>query len=402
MAARMNAHRLKESVQSALIAGINAVGVNSKYLGTPKKMMTVKEWVNGPGQAFDAAFHSLIPPVIVHHPPPITLEPIVHRLFRNEYEYVQPEAFVAVIPEGRVWGRDGAVVAPDDVLLMDVSREFGAYGGVIGKTHSVNKQFTLHKCVRIEGDVAVLAAAGSYCYHHWLYDVLPRIELLNRQNVLRNIDHFVIDYTNLSFQADSLKTLGIPEEKIIRVNDRSRFHIEAERLWVPSLPSRLGTINEWVVNFLRSRFLPDFKKEKARLYISRRKAPSRKLLNEKELTEYLLTKGFIEFFPEDYSIKTTAGFFAAADFVAGVHGSGFANAAFLSQGARLLDIIAPRHLDPYHWMLANHTGATYGYLFGEGDRPKETVDLVKTKIDEDILIDLNKFDQLYRKLESYA
>jgi capsular polysaccharide biosynthesis protein len=82
----------------------------------------------------------------------------------------------------------------------------------------------------------------------------------------------------------------------------------------------------------------------------------------------------------------------------GVHGSGFANFAFLSPGARAIDIVAPRHLDPYYWILCEHTGARYGYLFGKGDRPDETHDLVTSKIDRDIEVDMEALDQLFHRL----
>ena len=132
--------------------------------------------------------------------------------------------------------------------------------------------------------------------------------------------------------------------------------------------------------------------------MSRRKAPSRKLVNEAKVLEILGSLNFHPFYAEDHSIRETAAVFAGCESIIGVHGSGFANLAFCSPGTRVVDILAPRHLDPYYWILANLTGSSYAYIFGEGERLPEGTDLVREKIDEDILLDLDKFQTLLKKI----
>jgi capsular polysaccharide biosynthesis protein len=394
----MGTSKIKEQAKSVIIKGVNAFGVSSKYIGCPKSISGTGAWIEEYGTRFGAKFIPLLPSVTLHEPPPATIETEVHKIFRDEYEHVCPEAFVAIIPGARVWGRNGTVIAPNDILLGDVSREFGAYGGIMGKAHSINRQLHLHKCTKLKGKIAILGTAGTYNYHHWLFDTAARVHLLKKAGLFDQVEFFIIDYNELSFQKESLKELGIPVEKIIRSNDNWRFHVEAETLIIPSLPSRLGRVGEWPVTFLRSVFLQKNLEAPVRLYISRRKAPSRKLVNEEALFQFLQSEGFIEFFPEDHSIVETAAYFSSADFIVGVHGSGFANLTFLNQGAKVIDIVAPLHLDPYYWMLTNRNGGSYGYLFGEGGRVEEDKDLVTSKIDHDLVIDLEKFRQLFNLL----
>jgi capsular polysaccharide biosynthesis protein len=404
----MAAQSLKELTRGTLIRAVNRFGISSKYIGTPKSVVGAAEWTNAHRGIAGVFYEEVYPEKAIKERPPVTLEPSVHRIYTDEYSRIQPRAFVAGIARGRVWGRNGAVITPDDALIGDISREFGRYGGILNEGHSIFKQVKLSKLRKIKGRVAVVAAAGSQNYHHWLYDTLPRIGLLKKAGMMKDIDHFIMDYSGLKFQNDSLEVLGVPTGKIIPSNDQWNFHVEADELIVTSLPARLGTISEWTVEFLRDTFLSDGYRDQAaggrdpvsrrRLYLSRRKAPSRNLVNEKEILDILRRLGFQPFYAEDHSIRETAAVFSAADSIIGVHGSGFANLAFCSPGTKVVDILAPKHLDPYYWILANLSGSVYAYIFGEGERLPEGTDLVRKKIDEDIHVNIAEFEKILNKV----
>jgi capsular polysaccharide biosynthesis protein len=396
----MAAQSIKELTKGTLIRTVNRFGISSKYIGTPKSVVRTAEWTGAHRGIPGVFFEEVYPEKEIKERPPITLEASVHQIYADEYNRVQPRAFVAGIARGRVWGRNGAVITPDDALIGDISREFGQYGGVLNEKHSIFSQVKLSRVRKIKGKVAVVAAAGSQNYHHWLYDTLPRIGLLKKAGLMEDIDHFIIGYSGLKFQKESLEALGVPAGKIIPSNDHWNFHIQAEELVVTSLPARLGTISEWTVEFLRNTFLPVSGREQGsgqRLYLSRRKAPTRNLVNEGEILEILGKLNFRPFYAEDHSIRETAAVFAAADAIAGVHGSGFANLAFCSPDTKVIDILAPKHLDPYYWILANFTGSAYSYIFGEGERLPEGTDLVRNKIDEDIQLNVAEFEKLLKK-----
>jgi capsular polysaccharide biosynthesis protein len=428
----MAAHSIKEITKNTFIRTVNRLGISSKYIGTPKSFGTAAQWVsahqaNGgaahpasAGASARAFFKEIYPEKIINEPPPLTLEASVHRIYADEYRRTQQQAFVAGIPGGRVWGKNGAVITPDDRLIGDVSREFGKYGGIFNKEHSIFRQLKLSRVRQLKGRIAVVASAGSHNYHHWLFDTLPRIGLLKKAGLFADIDYFIIDYTGLKFQKESLDILGIPPDKIIPCNDNWNFHIQADELIVTSLPARLGTISDWTVEFLRETFLntpatpttPTIPATpttpatatgaKERLYLSRRKAPSRNLVNEQKVMDVLTGLNFHSFYPEDHSIRETAAAFSHADSIISVHGSGFANLAFCSPGTKVVDILAPKHLDPYYWILANLTRSTYAYIFGEGQRLPEGTDLVRNKIDEDIHLNEPDFRSLLKKLNFFS
>jgi capsular polysaccharide biosynthesis protein len=416
----MPAQSLKELTKGTLIRTVNRLGISSKYIGTPKSVVKTAEWTDAHRGVAGVFYQEVYPEKTIKELPPVTLETSVHRIYSDEYSRIQPRAFVAGVARGRVWGRNGAVITPDDALIGDISREFGRYGGNLNEAHSIFKQVKLSRLRKIKGRVAVVAAAGSQNYHHWLYDTLPRIGLLKKAGLMKDIDYFILDYSGLKFQKDSLEVLGVPIEKIIPSNDQWNFHVQADELIVTSLPARLGTISEWTVEFLRDTFLSDntflpdktflpdghgdrvaggrSQNSRRRLYLSRRKAPSRNLVNEGELLKILGKLDFQPFYPEDHSIRETAAVFSVADSIIGVHGSGFANLAFCSPDTKVVDILAPKHLDPYYWILANFTGSVYAYIFGEGERLPEGADLVRNKIDEDIHVDVAGFEKILKKL----
>lgn len=387
---------MKDWIRKHAIKLINSFNISSEKWGTPKGIISAEDWT----KMNDAYFRIIYPSINVKQQAPITLNGNIHKIFKDEYVRTQSPSFVFSINEGRAWGRNGAVITPDDLLVMDVSREFGAYGGVFGFKHSIFKQVKLAKPTYIDGTVAVLASPGANNFHHWLYDNIPRLHLIAEAGLLKEIDFFLLDYQNLPFQNEVLKILGIPVEKILNCNGNWTFHIKAKTLVVPSLPSRLGVISDWTINYLRKLVLPSIQENTGskRIYVSRKKAPTRKIINETALLSFLFQHGFIEYFAEDNSLADTAKLFSEASFVVGVHGSGLSNLVFASKGVKVIDIVAPKHLDPYYWVLTSFHQGKYAYFSGEGNMEDESEDLVKQKIDEDITVDLKSFELLFQRI----
>jgi capsular polysaccharide biosynthesis protein len=391
---------MKGWIKQNIIKLINSFNISSEKWGTPKGIVNAEEYCRKNNTSFKIIYAAKN----VKQSEPITLNNSVHKIFKDEYERTQNQSFVATIFGGRVWGRNGAVISDDDLLLNDVSREFGAYGGVFGDKHSVFKQFKLAKPTCINGTVAVIASPGANNFHHWLYDNIARLHLIEEAGLLHTIDYFVLDYESRPFQNEVLQKLRIPVEKILNCHDNWSFHIKAKTLIIPSLPSRLGVLSDWTVDYLRKLLLPPIQQTKLskRIYISRKKAPTRKVVNETELFSYLQDQGFVEYFAEDYSLENTAILFSESEFIVGVHGSGLSNLAFASKGVKVIDIIAPNHVDPYYWILTGFQNGKYAYFSGEGNTINEHKDLVKEKVDEDILVDMNSFKVLFENMNNLS
>ena len=113
-----------------------------------------------------------------------------------------------------------AVITPDNYLLADVSRDYPGFLPGCEKhdvrKHSVFKLESFPGLKQIEGSVAVLSGLSGNVYFHWMVDVLPRIELLRLSGRdLAEIDWFLVNSCQHQFQRESLRILGIPEEKVL-------------------------------------------------------------------------------------------------------------------------------------------------------------------------------------------
>jgi hypothetical protein len=369
-----------------------------KLLNVPTKFTDVRSWVKQ-HEKEGARVILLKAQETVRETPPVIVGYHVSARFTKYYERKTREAFVAVIPNGHVLGEaTNFIITPDNIVLADVSREFGAEGGRKPEAFSVfHDRLGLPAVQKVDATIAVVSTCGSNNFHHWNYDILPRLQLLKQSALFDKIDQFVVNYQQLKFQLVGLELMGIDKNKIINSHGNAAFHLTATTLVVPSLTEDLGTITPWVLDFMRSNFLPQplpslptgFEK----LYISRRTVAVRKMVNEADVMKEIFARGYREFIPEDYTLQEAAAHFASARSIVSVHGSGLSNLPFISEGTKVLDILAPLHQDGYYWMICNQRKSLYVGLFAEGEHPADDEDLVKNKVDHDLLIDINKLKQ---------
>ena len=191
--------------------------------------------------------------------------------FLRLYKRNCPQAFVLKIYNGKVSGYSSNwIIFPDESLSVELSREFGAYGGLkLENGRLIREKLRFEKKIILAGNVAVITTCGFDNFHHWNYDCLPRLHLLKQAINIEEIDYFVIHHSRQSFQLQSLNLFGISNKKIIQLGENQV--LQAENLYVPSLPSALGTVSPWVVNFLREFYLTGkaFKKFTAKkIYLS--------------------------------------------------------------------------------------------------------------------------------------
>ncbi|MEM7761931.1 MAG: tetratricopeptide repeat protein, partial [Cyanobacteria bacterium P01_A01_bin.40] len=138
--------------------------------------------------------------------------------------------FVVTIPEGRAWVAPQknswvicnaiAIITPDNYLLGDLSRDYPWFlpGCPYQERaeHVVFAQENIAPVAKIEGKVALLSGLAGHVYYHWMFDILPRLELLRRSEIkLKEIDWFVVNSLGKPYQKETLSLLGIPQDKII-------------------------------------------------------------------------------------------------------------------------------------------------------------------------------------------
>jgi tetratricopeptide (TPR) repeat protein len=320
-------------------------------------------------------YAQIYPPTTINLTPPFTPEENIHFSFRFGDKIELPASFVAIVPNGRYWLNQAqdksAIITATNQLLGDLSPEFPVLSPGHPDNHpSKHSIFTLNKLPPIEklnGTVAILAGLLNDTYFHWMFDIIPRLELLHQSNLdPGEIEKYLIS-TRFHFQQEILNLLGIPETKILETHKYP--HIQATKLVVPSFPSTIAWMPKWVCDFLRSKFLTQTtitESEKIeRIYISRQDTANRRIINEEEIIDLLNKRGFQSVVLESMSVIEQATLLSNAKIVIAPHGGGLTNIVFCNPGTKVIEIFSPNYIYPCYWLVSNLIDLEYYYLLGE-------------------------------------
>ena len=92
---------------------------------------------------------------------------------------LNPDIFVAIIPLARSLYDYGVIVSPDHRLLADVSWEgIGLFSEP--RQHPAMYELRLPPIHHIAGRVAVITSLKPDNYYHWMFDILPRLSILQK------------------------------------------------------------------------------------------------------------------------------------------------------------------------------------------------------------------------------
>ncbi|RKN85336.1 glycosyltransferase family 61 protein [Paenibacillus ginsengarvi] len=325
---------------------------------------------------------------------PHTVDSELHPVFRQRSAAI-PEGYVAVLPEGRYYGGEdfsGAVITPDNRLVWDVSTNFIIPNWV----HPIYRCGSLPPLVRTAETVAVLTFIWSRNYFHWVIDVLGRLALLQKSGI--PIDKYIISGDGpAAFQEETLTLLGIPPQRIIR--SYNGLHLQAERLVVPSLqpynllPFKSNQVPRWATDFVRSELYRIVRPQPLsgfeRIYISRKDANHRKVLNEGDVIRMLMSRGFREVTLAGKTVAEQIRLFRSAQIIIAPHGASLTNLIFCQTGARVLDILPTRYMYPCFWHISSYYGLSYAYLIAQGMRLAENEGIGKVGyVHDDISVDI--------------
>ncbi len=307
--------------------------------------------------------------------PPKTPDKSIHFSFRFGNKVDLPASFVVTVVNGRYWlnqeQSSSAVITSENQLLGDISPEFPilspGHPDNHPSKHSIFSSGKLPPIQTIDGTVAIVAGLQNRVYFHWMLDILPRLELLNRSGIdIDQIDGFLVD-SHLPFQKETLDILGISQSKIIETDKYS--HIQATKLIVPSFPGTVSWMPKWAVDFVRSRFLHPrviaTSEKIERLYISRQQATNRRIINEEQIINLLTQFGFQSITLESMSVAEQAALLANAKVVVSAHGSGLTNIVFCQPGTKIVEILSPHYVYHCYWLISNLVNLDYYYLLGE-------------------------------------
>jgi len=268
---------------------------------------------------------------------------------------------VTELADGKVIGDLRLVATSADVVIGNVQALFGCEEP---QNHYLLGRRRFRIPQRRRGTALLLGAANSENYYAWLLESLPRWKLLRDAGYLA-YDYVLLHSKAFCFQDETLDRLNVPREKRLRCN--KNFVHQFDRLVVPAMPFPLRQITPWVCEWVCSLF-PERSGGPERIYLSRRRAKRRRLVNEAELEARLGRMGFVCLQPELRSVAEQAALFSAAKWVVAPHGAGLANLVFAPPGALLVELFHPDNQNQTYRNLARACGLRYASLVGRRTR----------------------------------
>lgn len=321
-----------------------------------KSLASTINWVHqsGTGSCTLFEWHSYDQPV-----EPKTTSAEIHQNFRIPIDWPQ---FVGVVPRGRVVGHHGSVITPDGELLWDVCADYSNHTPELHPVMSIPK---LPPMTYRRETIASVSIPWHANYYHWMFDVLPRFELIRRSGI--RVDSYLISSDpSVAFQQETLNALGIPRSRLIQCGPDT--HIKADELVVTSMPGFAGKPPLWACLFLRQKLMLDRHIHPApgrsKLYISRAGSTSRRIRNEPQLAAVLQAYGFQIIQLEKLSVSDQARLFASADVIVSPHGASLTNLVFCSPGTKVIELFSPIAVLSLYWHISCSMRLDYYYLIG--------------------------------------
>jgi capsular polysaccharide biosynthesis protein len=322
----------------------------------------------------------------LRRPMPIGV-PADHWVFERWSEVDTARTFTLEIRDGTVVGNYAANITPGGILDGESSTYFGVSGW---REHPVFLRPRLPEAIHVEGTVASLATRGSHGnYYHFLLDVLPRWGVLQESMPGVRPDHYYVNRTT-RYHRQLLEMVGLGEVSTIEPTKDSA--VRASTLLVPCIPNEHLVAPTWTTGWLKENLPPSTGKDlPKRLYVTRGQVKNtRRLVNEEAVMSSLARRGFVRFDPGQHSVQEQIDHFAAAEVIVAPHGAALANLTFCSPGVRVLELFAPKYVNPCYWAIASNVpDAHYRYIVcGADPRPAGSpMDGVLTDItvDESVL-----------------
>ncbi|MDF2793571.1 MAG: Capsular polysaccharide biosynthesis protein [Pseudomonas orientalis] len=224
--------------------------------------------------------------------------------------------------------------------------------------------------------------------NHLLHESLPAL-LYIKDIANRNPDYLVYSSPLKPYIKRFLYDLGFPVERIIEGFDcaitspkiiltcfAAGGHLNTPS---PALDETCQMLLDRLPKVYRPGQTPD------RIFVSRSDASQRILINEREVTDYLIENhGFTVVIPGHMSVAQQIEYFSNADIVVGPHGMGINNFAFAKKPSLLMEIFQPNWVREAYLRQAQLKNSSYAAYIG-------------TLVDGNLLVDMSKFRTFFER-----
>jgi capsular polysaccharide biosynthesis protein len=265
--------------------------------------------------------------------------------------------YVTKVKNGRIYTdylENVSIIDNNNVLVNSVSYQQIDGAMFPAKFNSALAKGTPRLKKKIKGSVLcmVQGVSADVNYFHWIFDILPRIKLIENIKKLKDIDYFYFPELK-KWQKETLSVFKIPKHKFI--NSKNYRHIEADLVFATSHPwytkghmvRESKNLPAWAINWVSNTFLKYKKKTlcNKKIFIDRSESVFKhcQIINNNEVKNNLIKMGFsihetgkMSFFEQIY-------LFNNAKIIVGAHGAAFTNLVFCKPKTKIIEIIPKSH-----------------------------------------------------------
>jgi len=229
--------------------------------------------------------------------------------------------------------------------------------------------FSDYKNICYNGTTVTITDNFSNGYYHWFSDVLPRLFVLQSQNI--SFDKLLLPSFCLQekYIHESLLPFNISHIEQLEPHTRAKL----DRLLALSPIAPTGNYRPAIMRGLQYLYrtyfnINEHKGSFKKIYISRAKAPKRKVINEDEILPILQNYGYQPIVMEDLTFIEQIKVIGSSDRLVSLHGAGLTNMLFMPETSKILEFRFPgdKHNNCY-FSLSNALGFDYYYLIGSSN-----------------------------------
>lgn len=323
---------------------------------------------------------SMLPAEEVYRKPPVNLSEADLPIFEHELTRIIPPVELLELRDVRI-SSEGLLLKRGRIL--DQSFTFPFLRNELKKRSVVKLLFRTYlsrKTRKLDQAAVWITDQWSAGYFHWLSDALPRLVLVRNQ--LRNKTLLLPSgFERLDYVLASLKAFNVQDVEFIGEDEG----VQCKRLLLPTPVAPSGHFREEIIQQVRQQLLDYFgtsesETRRDRVYISRRRATKRRIVNEDEVRAVLSASGFKIIHAEDLSFAEQVSLFSQTRYLISNHGAGLTNMLFLRPEGSVLEL---RHetdrVNNCYFTLSSALDHSYFYQTCAGENDQEdphTVNLV--------------------------
>ena len=249
-----------------------------------------------------------------------------------------------VIPETRLLKFENVLASPEGLLFKgtDILPESFAFPNHLDEwrfrsvVKFLVKNYAFRRRRTIEHESLWITDYWSTGYFHWVTDVLTRLWVV-RDRLRALVLVLPGTYQTREHVQSSLRVFGATNVDFIK----SREVVECRSLVMPSHTAPSGHFNDDAIRGVRHLLLSaygDTSGQEERLYISRRRAGRRRIINEAEVETVLHRFGFTTLHAEELSFEEQVRICSRARYIVSNHGAGLTNMLFMTEGGSVLEL----------------------------------------------------------------